>query len=258
MDRGPLRARRRWAGGFRVLEMDGCIADGTDSNNEDHQGPDKDHGDFLRRVCGRSSRLRPHRRPGALVTWLGGRLLPLLDQNGWRDFIGHRVSARSYGILARITGCMDGTDANHAGSRTGPLGRTAVIVPVARLFFEGGRAVFTGPPTFPIHQQYCPAQAGLGKGGGSGSGNPLQWLAHVGRAHRRDGLARPSPRCLRFGVRRATAPVYTNVTVPTSRPQHRPRDPYLERWGRGTFDSGTASHSGRQWLQEAPFGRVCP
>jgi hypothetical protein len=45
---------------------------------------------------------------------------------------------------------------------------------------KGGHVVFTGPPTFPIYQQYCPAQAGLGKGGGSGSGNPLQCLAQHG------------------------------------------------------------------------------
>ncbi len=45
---------------------------------------------------------------------------------------------------------------------------------------RGGRVVFTGPPTFPIYQQYCPAQAGLGKGGGAGSGNPLQCLAQHG------------------------------------------------------------------------------
>ena len=45
---------------------------------------------------------------------------------------------------------------------------------------RGGQVVFTGPPTYPIYQQYCPAQAGLGKGGGSGSGNPLQCLAQHG------------------------------------------------------------------------------
>jgi ABC-type transport system involved in multi-copper enzyme maturation permease subunit len=46
---------------------------------------------------------------------------------------------------------------------------------------RGGRVVFTGPPTFPIYQQYCPAQAGLGKGGGGpSSGNPLQCLAQHG------------------------------------------------------------------------------
>ncbi len=45
---------------------------------------------------------------------------------------------------------------------------------------RGGRVVFTGPPSFPIYQEYCPAQAGLGKGGGSGSGNPLQCLAQHG------------------------------------------------------------------------------
>ncbi len=45
---------------------------------------------------------------------------------------------------------------------------------------RGGRIVFTGPPTFPIYQQYCPAQAGLGKGGGSGSGNPLECLVQHG------------------------------------------------------------------------------
>ena len=43
-----------------------------------------------------------------------------------------------------------------------------------------GRVVFTGPPTYPIYQQYCPAQAGLGKGGGSGAGNPLLCLAQHG------------------------------------------------------------------------------
>jgi hypothetical protein len=45
---------------------------------------------------------------------------------------------------------------------------------------RGGRVVFTGPPSYPIYQQYCPAQAGLGKGGGPGSGNPLQCLAQHG------------------------------------------------------------------------------
>ena len=45
---------------------------------------------------------------------------------------------------------------------------------------RGGRVVFTGPPTFPIYQQYCPAAAGLGKGGGASSGNPLQCLVQHG------------------------------------------------------------------------------
>ncbi len=45
---------------------------------------------------------------------------------------------------------------------------------------RGGRVVFTGPPSYPIYQQYCPAQAGLGKGDGSSSGNPLQCLAQHG------------------------------------------------------------------------------
>ena len=45
---------------------------------------------------------------------------------------------------------------------------------------RGGRVVFTGPPTFPIYQQYCPAAAGLGKGGGPSAGNPLQCLAQHG------------------------------------------------------------------------------
>ncbi len=115
---------------------------------------------------------------------------------------------------------------------------------------RGGRVVFTGPPSYPIYQQYCPAQAGLGKGDGSGSGNPLQcltqhgftfwtsyqpasrfwafqwieggWLARaVGPAHRRDRLAGPSPRSLKFGVRRTPAPVCANVTVSTGRPYRR-------------------------------------
>lgn len=47
-----------------------------------------------------------------------------------------------------------------------------------------GRVVFSGPPSYPIYQQYCPAAAGLGKGGGKGggpsSGNPLQCLAQHG------------------------------------------------------------------------------
>ncbi len=45
---------------------------------------------------------------------------------------------------------------------------------------RGGRVVFTGPPTFPIYQQYCPAAAGLGKGGGPSSGNPLECLVQHG------------------------------------------------------------------------------
>jgi hypothetical protein len=45
---------------------------------------------------------------------------------------------------------------------------------------RGGRIVFTGPPSFPIYQQYCPAAAGPGKGGGPASGNPLQCLAQHG------------------------------------------------------------------------------
>ena len=46
---------------------------------------------------------------------------------------------------------------------------------------RGGRVVFTGPPSYPIYQQYCPAQAGPGKGaGGPSSGNPLQCLAQHG------------------------------------------------------------------------------
>jgi hypothetical protein len=45
---------------------------------------------------------------------------------------------------------------------------------------RAGRVVFSGPPTFPIYQQYCPAVAGLGKGGGPSSGNPLECLAQHG------------------------------------------------------------------------------
>jgi hypothetical protein len=45
---------------------------------------------------------------------------------------------------------------------------------------RGGRVIFTGPPSYPIYQQYCPSAAGLGKGAGSSSGNPLQCLAHDG------------------------------------------------------------------------------
>ena len=45
---------------------------------------------------------------------------------------------------------------------------------------RGGRVVFTGPPSYPIYQQYCPSQAGLGKGDGSGAGNPLQCLTQHG------------------------------------------------------------------------------
>jgi hypothetical protein len=44
---------------------------------------------------------------------------------------------------------------------------------------RGGRVAFTGPPTFPIYQQYCPAAAGPGKGAGP-SGNPLRCLAQHG------------------------------------------------------------------------------
>ncbi len=43
-----------------------------------------------------------------------------------------------------------------------------------------GRVVFTGPPSYPIYQQYCPAAAGLGKGGGPSSGNPLQCMVQHG------------------------------------------------------------------------------
>ena len=32
---------------------------------------------------------------------------------------------------------------------------------------RGGRVVFTGPPSYPIYQRYCPAAAGLGKGAGA-------------------------------------------------------------------------------------------
>jgi hypothetical protein len=66
-----------------------------------------------------------------------------------------------------------------------PLVTKGVNVPgsvriVSQWGSRGGRVVFTGPPSFPIYQQYCPAQAGLGKGGGSSSGNPLQCLAQHG------------------------------------------------------------------------------
>ncbi len=44
-----------------------------------------------------------------------------------------------------------------------------------------GRVIFTGPPSYPVYQQYCPAAAGLGKGaGGPQSGNPLQCLTQHG------------------------------------------------------------------------------
>ncbi len=88
---------------------------------------------------------------------------------------------------------------------------------------RGGRVVFTGPPTFPIYQQYCPAAAGLGKGGGTvvrqsppvlgparlhvldqlSAGQPVLaipvdrgWLAAraVGAAHRGDRLGGPPAR----------------------------------------------------------------
>jgi hypothetical protein len=45
---------------------------------------------------------------------------------------------------------------------------------------RGGRVVFAGPPSYPIYQQYCPAQAGLGKGAGSSPGDPLQCLVQHG------------------------------------------------------------------------------
>jgi hypothetical protein len=45
---------------------------------------------------------------------------------------------------------------------------------------KGGQVVFTGPPTYPIYQQYCPAAAGPGKGAGPSSGNPLQCLVQHG------------------------------------------------------------------------------
>ena len=46
---------------------------------------------------------------------------------------------------------------------------------------RGGRVVFTGPPTYPIYQQYCPAQAGLGKGaaGRRGESPPVPGSARL-------------------------------------------------------------------------------
>jgi hypothetical protein len=44
---------------------------------------------------------------------------------------------------------------------------------------KGGRVVFTGRPSFAVFQQYCPADAGQGKGPGS-SGDPVQCLAQHG------------------------------------------------------------------------------
>jgi hypothetical protein len=66
-----------------------------------------------------------------------------------------------------------------------PLVTRGVNVPgsariVSQWGSKGGRVVFTGPPSYPIYQQYCPAQAGPGKGLGSSSGNPLQCLAQHG------------------------------------------------------------------------------
>jgi hypothetical protein len=63
-----------------------------------------------------------------------------------------------------------------------PLVTKGINVPASVLIVNqwgsrGGRVAFTGPPTFPIYQRYCPAEAGLGKGGGPSSGNPLQCLA---------------------------------------------------------------------------------
>jgi hypothetical protein len=66
-----------------------------------------------------------------------------------------------------------------------PLVTKGVNVPdsvriVSQWGSRGGRVVFTGPPSYPIYQQYCPAQAGLGKGSGSSSGDPLQCLSQHG------------------------------------------------------------------------------
>jgi hypothetical protein len=47
---------------------------------------------------------------------------------------------------------------------------------------RGGHVLFTGLPSYPIYQQYCPAAAGLGKGagGGAASVDPIQCLAQHG------------------------------------------------------------------------------
>jgi len=45
---------------------------------------------------------------------------------------------------------------------------------------QGRPVMFNGLPTFPIYQQYCPAAAGGGKGGGPSSENPLQCLVQHG------------------------------------------------------------------------------
>jgi hypothetical protein len=60
------------------------------------------------------------------------------------------------------------------------LNAPASVRVVSQWGSRGGRVVFTGPPSFPIYQQYCPAAAGLGKGGGPSSGNPLQCLVQHG------------------------------------------------------------------------------
>ena len=60
------------------------------------------------------------------------------------------------------------------------LNAPASVRVVSQWGSRGGRVVFTGPPSFPIYQQYCPAAAGLGKGGGPSSGNPLQCLLQHG------------------------------------------------------------------------------
>ena len=79
-------------------------------------------------------------------------------------------SSRRGGGYACTTG-----SAGHKGTQ--PAGSARIV---SQWGSRGGRVVFTGPPTFPIYQQYCPAQAGLGKGGGSGSGNPLLCMAQHG------------------------------------------------------------------------------
>ncbi len=58
----------------------------------------------------------------------------------------------------------------------------AAATGVSQWATRAGHVVFSGPPSYPIYQQYCPAAAGPGKGGAGGPslGNPLQCLAQHG------------------------------------------------------------------------------
>jgi hypothetical protein len=124
----------------------------------------------------------------------------LFDLRGFA-YAGWTLAAFAIGALAgilirRVVPTIVATLAVYAGLAFGvgwwlrqhyltPLVTRGLNVPgeariVSQWGVRGGHVVFTGPPSYPIYQQYCPNVDGLGKGGGPPPADPLQCLVQHG------------------------------------------------------------------------------